>query len=344
MGKQKHGKRETKAKLIYNPHAGGAADPTARLAEAVYGLEQQGLRVDVAVVSPAEQATAVASAAAERGYRLIVAMGGDGTIEAVARALVGSKARLGIIPAGTFNNVAKSLGIPADIEAACAILGAQPHRRIDVGQARGKRFGTTYFLEMVAVGLIAQMFPEGNDFAKHRWGRLIDAAGELIRFRSPKVHVRLGDDSQLESETPLVLVANTPAFGETFLVAPDAMLDDGMLDVSIYTGFSKAALYAYLARVANDGHESDGHVERYRARRIKITARPRQSAVADSQLLGKGRVTIKVRRHALRVVAPKHGGLAHDRTHGAERLPVPAAPGSDTSPVSVSDNGPGRGS
>jgi diacylglycerol kinase (ATP) len=344
MGKKKHGQRETKAKLIYNPHAGGAADPTARLAEAIYSLEQQGIRVDVAVVSPAERATAVAASAADRGYRLIIAMGGDGTIEAVARALVGTKARLGIIPAGTFNNVAKSLGIPANVDAACAILGAQPHRRIDVGQARSKKAGKTYFLEMVAVGLVAQMFPEGNDFAKHRWGRLIDAAGELIRFRSPKVQVRLGDDSQVESETPLVVVANTPAFGETFLVAPDATLDDGMLDVSIYTGFSKAALYGYLARVANDGHGSDGHVERYRARRIKIAAQPRQSAVADSQLLGKGSVTIKVRRHALRVVAPRHGGLAQEHVHGAERLPAPAAPGANTSPVSVSENGPHKAS
>ncbi len=132
---------KARAKLIYNPYAGGAADPTRRLDEAVRCLERHGLKMDVAVVSPAKQATKAARQAVRAGYRLVIAMGGDGTIEAVARALIGHKVRLGILPAGTYNNVALSLGIPLELEGACEVLQAGYRRRMDVGWVKNQKFG-----------------------------------------------------------------------------------------------------------------------------------------------------------------------------------------------------------
>jgi len=79
-------------------------------------LENLGFKVDVAWSKPKEEATSIARRAAKNGYKIVVAMGGDGTIESVMRGMVGRKARLGIVPVGTQNNIAKSLGIPKTLK------------------------------------------------------------------------------------------------------------------------------------------------------------------------------------------------------------------------------------
>ena len=123
MGKtgDKQGRRSRRAaaRLIFNPHSGGGGNPRRRLEQALNSLQEQGLRVDAVTVSPAERATALAADAVRSGYKLIIAMGGDGTVEAVARGLIGAKTRLGILPAGTYNNVARAWASPEDLEAAC---------------------------------------------------------------------------------------------------------------------------------------------------------------------------------------------------------------------------------
>jgi diacylglycerol kinase family enzyme len=80
--------------------------------------------VDVAFAKPKQKATPIAKQAIKDGYKTVVAMGGDGTIEAVMRGMVGSKVRLGVIMTGTENNIAKSLGIPKELEEACALIAS----------------------------------------------------------------------------------------------------------------------------------------------------------------------------------------------------------------------------
>jgi len=89
------------------------------------------------------QARREARAAAKAGYPLVLAAGGDGTVAAVARGLVGSQTVLGMIPLGTYNNVATSLGIPVDAEQACALIAAAPVRAVDVGEVRARGMAPT---------------------------------------------------------------------------------------------------------------------------------------------------------------------------------------------------------
>jgi len=128
------------AKLIVNPGAGKSTAFNKNLQTVVECLKKNGVKADVALAKPKEEATAIAEKAVKEGYKLVIAMGGDGTLEAVIRGMVGSKAktRLGIIPFGTENNIAKSLGIPEKLEDACALIGTNSVRKLDVGQARVK--------------------------------------------------------------------------------------------------------------------------------------------------------------------------------------------------------------
>ena len=123
----------------------------------------------------------------------------------------------------------------------------------------------------------------------------------------PKVFLTLDDESRIEVETMLVTVTNTPVIGAKNLVAPDASMEDGLLDVAVYPGFSKAELVAYFARTAHEGMTEDGKIQRYRARKIKIKTSPKLDIAAEGVLLGKGKAKIKLLPRALRVIAPEPG-------------------------------------
>src|SRR5450759_5355385 len=151
--------KSIRVKLIANPGAGKASDAAKNLKLVTGYLKKNGLKVDVAFAKPKEEATLIARRAIKDGYKIVIAMGGDGTIEAVMRGMIGSKARLGIVPTGTENNIAMSLGIPANLEEACTLVASDNTCRMDVGQVKtrkGKRFS---FFEMASVGLSSAMYP-----------------------------------------------------------------------------------------------------------------------------------------------------------------------------------------
>ena len=244
------------AKLIANPGAGKAAELTKNLNLAVKCLDQLGIQVDVALAKPKEEATRIAEKAVKDGYKTIIAMGGDGTVEAAMCGLVGSKsnAKFGILPYGTENNVANSLGIPDKVEDACALIAENNVRQVDIGQIKLKNGEKTYFFELAVIGLVAALYPPTNKILKGQLSKIKDAAATLVQHESsPKVFMKLDEDSRVEAETMLVVVSNTPMFGKNFLVAPNASLEDGLLDVSVYPNFSKAELLAYYASVMNEG-------------------------------------------------------------------------------------------
>ncbi len=318
--------RPGKAKLISNPGAGNNSDPTAELEQAVRSLDNCGIPVDVALAKPSLKATPIAEAAVRDGYRLVIAMGGDGTIEAVARGLVGSRARLGILPSGTYNNVVASLGIPQDRESACALIAQGEERRIDMGRIKSKTEGKMYFFEVAAIGLAAALYPKGKNIVKGKWGHIPDVIDKLVHYEMPKVTLTLEGESHIEVNTLLVTVANGPSFGAQFLVAPQASIEDGLLDVCVYPNFSKTELLAYFARIAREGYSDDGRVQRYRAHKIKIKARPRLDAMADGIPMGQATVSIRAMPGALRVITGPQLGLAKEPPPASEQLPAPAAP------------------
>jgi diacylglycerol kinase (ATP) len=336
MAKKKDKKIRPDLKLICNPGAGDREGTSARLEQAYQLLTGLGFRVDVALARAKAKATPIARAAAGDGIRLVVAMGGDGTVEAVASGLVGTKSRLGILPTGSYNNIARSLGVPEDLEAACALLKEGEKRRVDVGQVKGKKAGKLYFFEVVSCGLTAALLPEGQAMQKGRLRGLKEAIRTLAGYPTPTFRLTLDGESKIKTESLLATVANTPEYGVNFMEAPGASLEDGLLDVCLYPGFNKAELAAYFARIAQEGHAEDERVQRYRARKVKIKSEPKVAVTADSFRLGKGTVKIRVLPGALRVMAGP-AGLAQEPPPAEEALPAPVAPvgtdGQDAQPA-----------
>ncbi|MGH2615711.1 MAG: diacylglycerol/lipid kinase family protein [Thermomicrobiales bacterium] len=215
---------------------------------------------------------------------IVVAVGGDGTVSNVATGIFGSSVALGIIPAGSTNIVARSLGIPSQPEAAMTLLiGDHVPRQIDVG-----RSGDRSFLNMAGVGFDAEIFRGADPAWKRRLGWLayLPAAATALRVKPSLVRVSV--DGVLDEVTsPLVLVANggaaiTPAFE----IYPGIAVDDGWLDVLIFTAATPVQIAATLGSAGRRRLDRSPHVIWRRGRTVLVDATPPLMAELDGDVIG----------------------------------------------------------
>jgi len=313
-----------RVKLIANPDAGNASEAANDLKLVTGYLKKNGLKASVARAKPKAKATPLARQAIKDGYEIIIAMGGDGTVEAVMRGMVGSKVRLGIIPAGIENNIARSLGIPTNLEEACALIASKKTRKLDVGQVKtgkGKNFA---FFEMAGIGLSTALYPVMNGAVAEEPSPLQeDTPAPVKQEIGPKVILTLDDKNKIEANSLLVMVSNTPVFGKKFLVAPNGSSNGRLLDISVFQDFSKAELLGYYAKMMDGGYSGDGKVLRYQARKLKVRSLPSLKVLADGIEQGKGTVTIKMVPGALRVIAAKKSPTLESPAKD-EPIPLPA--------------------
>lgn len=300
-----------RVKLIVNPGAGYTSDAAGNLRLVTGYLEKNGLKVSVALAKPKEEATLIARRANIEGYKIVIAMGGDGTIEAVMRGLVGSKVRLGIVPVGIKNNIARSLGIPNDLEEACALIASDHTLKLDIGQVTTRKGKKVVFFDIATIGLSDAIYPDARKVARGKLsGNKSAPVAHTYQETRPKVLLTLNDDNKIEVETMLVMISNIPVLGKNFKVTPEASLHDGLLDISVYPEFNKVELLHYYAAMMDGGYSGEGKVQHYQASKLKVKASPMLDVMADGVTLGRGTATFKVRTGALRVITTeKNPGL-----------------------------------
>jgi diacylglycerol kinase (ATP) len=302
------GDRKGRVKLIANPSSGDPVESATRLEQVTRCLLDLGVNVDVALAHPVKEAVPIVRKAVKNGYSTVIAMGGDGTISAVIRGLVGSKVHLGIIAGGTENDIATSLGIPEDLTEACQLIASDHTRDLDLAEISTKDKKKFVFFMVTTVGLTSTLYPDIKDVPHGDLSNIKDAVVNFLQTKpDPKVFLTLDDESKIEVETMLVTITNTPVIGAKNLVAPDASTEDGLLDIAVYPNFTKAELLAYFAKTAQQREVPDGKIQRYRARKIKIRTEPKLDIAAEGILLGEGKAKIKVLPRALRVIAPEPG-------------------------------------
>jgi diacylglycerol kinase family enzyme len=180
----------------------------------------------------------------------------------------------------------------------------------------------------MARNLSSAIYPDANKAASGKLSSIKDVALTLIHQETrPKVFLTLDGESKIEVETMLVMVSNTPIFGKNFKVAPNASLQDGLLDISVYPDFGKIELLRYYTAIMNGGYSGDGKVQQYQARKLKVKASPKLQVMADGVALGKGTVTIKALPNALRVITTEKSSAAENLVKDEGELqPVPVSP------------------
>ncbi len=327
-------KKIRRVKLIANPESGDASGNPERLAQAVRRLTSNGLVVDVAFAAPKEEGLLIARNAVKDDYDIVIAMGGDGTIGEIIRGLVGSKVSLGIIVGGTMNDIAASLGIPEEINAACDLIATARPRKLDLGVIKTGEHKKFYFFMVTVIGLTATLYPLVKKIPKGNLSMLKEAVTSFLNFKSkPEVLLTLDDESKIKINSMMVTVANTPLMGSKNLVAPDASMDDGLFDISVFPDFSKAEVIKYFASTSKEGLVPDGKLQRFRAHKVVVKTSPKLDIAADGILLGSGKAVIKICPGALRVLAPMIGSGA-EKPH-EEKEDVLSAP---LSPITGTNN------
>jgi len=287
--------------VVWNPNAGEKAGietnanhgDDLRRALAAHGLD------DELFESPSEAATARrVEEAVQAGYELVVAAGGDGTVRSVASHLLGSETALGILPLGSAMNLARTLEIPRELDAAAAVIEAGHVRAIDVAEIDGR-----LFLEQVKVGLSAEAFARAQEIDKRRWGAAIGLLALLLRRRRTRIDLDV-DGERSHTHALALTIANTPYTGMGIELAPDARPDDGLLDVVIYEGLSPLGLARYMAATFGGRGEAPARFRTLRARHVRVESRRRLAVRYDAEDGGETPIEVRIRSGALRVVAP----------------------------------------
>jgi len=291
----------TRALLIVNPAAGGG---TARAdVEALLDVLGQSF-APIDIVETGQEhptATELGTRAVREGYDAVLVAGGDGTVGAAARAVVGTKVVLGILPFGTYMNIARSVGVPRDDHRAAAQVIADGNiRTVDVGQV-----GETLFFEAAGIGLDADAFSAGRAVQRGDHGFAIAALGAFIRRRS--VRVRIDVDGRIHSQRILqAVVSNGPWYGWGFEAAPGARVDDGKLDLLVFGDGKLRVLREMIAAFRDSDRPVRGR--RYRGARIALSATSELRVHADGAIVGNLPQTFVVKPRALKVYAPRKNG------------------------------------
>ncbi|HEX9075269.1 MAG TPA: diacylglycerol kinase family protein, partial [Anaerolineae bacterium] len=254
------------AKLIFNPASGNPAESAVQLLELLRQLQAVNIQAEILLVQPEMRLGARARSAARAGSKMVIVSGGDGTIENVALGLVGSSTTLGIIPTGTRNNLARSLGIPTDnLAGAVALLRKGRRLKIDVGQVRQGHV-SRFFLEAGAVGLASALYPSSDDIQHGDLGKIAEFISTLVSAEPSAIRLRLDHHRhEIITHAHLVIVANMPFMGANFQIAPDVSFDDRRLDVFVYSDLSKRDLIGQAMRSMNDER-----IQRFRVKKIAI--------------------------------------------------------------------------
>ena len=218
--------------IIINPISGGARPGTAerRAQIAIDAVERHGDRPEVFVTERPGHARELALAATSRDVRLVLAWGGDGTINEVASALVFGDVPLGIVPAGSGNGLARALGVDWRPERAIARALASEPRLIDVGEIAGR-----YFVNIAGIGFdaeVAARFNRPENTARGLRAYALLTARSLLTYRG-RDYAIVADQQRFRATAMMVVIANGTEFGNRILIARGARVDDGVLDVVV---------------------------------------------------------------------------------------------------------------
>jgi diacylglycerol kinase (ATP) len=299
-----------RAKLIMNPTA-GPWDVRRELPAVLEHLERHGWQTTIHQTERPGEATELAMEAREQDLDAVFVVGGDGTINEVINGLAEGSAALGVLPGGTANIWAKELGLPTRsplhwmplVESINALVPGTT-RRIDLGRANGR-----YFLQWTGLGLDAEVTyaMEPRTRRQRRLGALAYiVSGIVTAAHMVGTRTRLWiDDDYIHRRTILIVISNSQLYGGVVRIATDARLDDGLLDVNVFSGTGPASVVRTVAGVLTGLHGHDPRHSFYRGRTIRIESDKPMPLQVDGEPFGTTPLVCEVVPRALSVLIPE---------------------------------------
>lgn len=295
--------------LIFNPHAGMKRKilpntHSTSLEDIKTLLKQYQILIDLAPTKYAGHATILARTAQKKGYKNVLVAGGDGTVGEVANGLIDSDITLGILPLGSYMNIARMLAVPTDLEKAVALIKIGRSRKIDVGcvtKIDGEKLSDPYyFIESVGMGLEAELHELFLKFEQGDKKALINIVKTFFDYYGHKAKLIM-DNQNLETRATLLTISNGPYSGAAIPIAPKAKLNDHRLTVSLFK-MTKWELLRFIIKLVRVGPTYSPKITTYQAKTVKIITKTPRSVHADARLFGSTPIECKIIPSALNVI------------------------------------------
>ena len=284
-----------RALVLTNPHS-------RRGAESAEPLRQALSAAGIDAVTPEEGIGPVEAIRQHAGeIDLVIVGGGDGSINAAVPALLGKTIPLGVIPLGTANDFARTLGIPLALDAAVQVIADGQLKNVDVGEANGHPF-----LNVASVGLGVDLTRALTRDSKRRWGALgyaVAGIRVLQRLQPFTAHIECGGQVQI-SRTVHVAIGNGRHYGGGMVVDEHAKLDDGSLHAFSLEVDHWWRLMRLLPALRSGTHGKWAEVRTVAGQEVTIRTRRKRSVNTDGEITTETPVTVRVRPAALRVFVP----------------------------------------
>jgi diacylglycerol kinase (ATP) len=289
--------------IILNPSSGNIRDlddVVARMARIP--------NAEIRLTDKPGSAARFARTAVRKGLDVIIAAGGDGTLNEVINGIGENPgaARVGLIPLGTGNDFARSIGIPADLDTAIDLIRAEQTRAVDLVRVTSDE--VRYFVNVSAGGFSGLVDEKLTPEMKKTWGPLAylrSAAAALPELRGYRTTLAFDDDESLMEELYNVVVANGRYVAGGSLIAPDAVIDDGLLDIVLIPKRPASELALVVAQMALGAHLSSKTIVYRRAAKLTVNSKPGMWFNVDGELVGNEPARFEIVPRALSFIAPK---------------------------------------
>jgi len=293
--------------VLVNPCAGRGRAAAVHPAVESY-WRSQGVSAEFATPASPEEVRFRAHGAAAAGYSILVILGGDGTVHEAINGIAGTGLPLGILPAGGGNDLARALEMPLDpLESAHTLLVGRT-RHIDLLRLTDSAGHACLFVGAGGAGIDAEAAQLANTRFRRLPGAARYVAAAVAAFREARplqVKLHADDATARNFRAHLVAVANTPSYGGGILIAPEARIDDGWMDLAIIAPLRWTQLLDGLLLALRTGDIRWPEIERMRARKLRLETDRTMLFHGDGEVLGETPVDIEVLPAAQEVLAPR---------------------------------------
>ena len=300
-------------KLIFNPAAGAKRSlGTGLNSEKIVTemLDKYLIEYDLFKTKKAGDGKILAENAVKEGYKKILVFGGDGTVGEVVNGVVGQDIIVGVLPGGTFMNVAKMLSIPLDLEKAVELLKIARVRKVDVGVMAS--YGAKekyYFLESVGIGLEANFHKYFKELEHGKLSALGDLFRLIFHYHRFDASIKSDNRNDINLKTHLITVSNGPISGASLNTAPKAKIDDKLLTVSIYR-MSKFQIVNYLFGAMFRKTFFHPQIISFKTKHVCIETLPKSRIHADGRFFVNSPMEFSVLGKALSFIAGFEGNVS----------------------------------
>jgi len=288
-----------RALIIVNPSAGRSRTRRRRLDRVVAALERRGCVVVLRRAGPVGGDVERLAREAEVDFDIVIAAGGDGTVNAVANGLRAVARPVAVIPLGTVNVLAREIKLPRHPEQLAELITAGPARPIWPGQV-----GDRLFVTMASSGFDAETVATVNPRFKHHFGRLAFAWAIFVclwRYRGGELRIRAGG---VDHSAAAVIAAKGPLYAGPYVVAPRARLAEPMLDLVLFLSTGRLAVLRYLGALLLNRLPRRKDVEFLRSREVFVSAAEALPVQADGEIITRLPVVIGIAGQPLQLVRP----------------------------------------